>query len=67
MGWAPAHGVGNASFGQQGSNMLWVATALIDARRERTAMVVCNEGRAKLLAQTPHLALRLLSEVGERG
>ena len=58
-GWAPAGGLG-ASLGQQGSNARWVATALIDESRERTAMVVCNEGRARLLKQTPTLALQLL-------
>jgi CubicO group peptidase (beta-lactamase class C family) len=66
MGWAPVHGRWNASFGQQGSNTYWVATALIDPERERTALVVCNAGKAKLLAKTPHLALRLLSEHAAR-
>jgi CubicO group peptidase (beta-lactamase class C family) len=61
MGWAPARGLGNASLGQQGSNTFWVATAVIDRAGERTAMVVCNEGRARLLKQTPALAVRLLS------
>ena len=61
LGWAPVRGRDNASFGQQGSNTYWVATALIDRGRERTAMVVCNEGRARLLRQTPALAVRLLS------
>jgi D-alanyl-D-alanine carboxypeptidase len=61
LGWAPAAGLGDASFGQQGSNTYWVATALIDRARERTAMVVCNEGRARLLKQTPGLALRFLA------
>jgi CubicO group peptidase (beta-lactamase class C family) len=61
MGWAPAHGFGDASFGQQGSNAYWVATALIDRAREHTAMVVANEGRARLLKDTPALALQLLS------
>jgi CubicO group peptidase (beta-lactamase class C family) len=59
-GWAPV-GAPGASFGQQGSNTYWVATALIDERRERTAMVVCNEGRARLLRRTPKLALQVLA------
>lgn len=62
MGWAPVRGAAGASFGQQGSNTYWVATAVIDAARERTAMVVCNEGRATLLRRTPKLALQLLAE-----
>jgi D-alanyl-D-alanine carboxypeptidase len=62
LGWAPVRGAAEASFGQQGSNTYWVATALIDRARERTAMVVCNEGRARLLRRTPKLALQLLAE-----
>lgn len=62
LGWAPVRGLDGVSWGQQGSNTFWVATALIDAARERTAMVVCNEGRSRLLKQTPLLAARLLSD-----
>jgi CubicO group peptidase (beta-lactamase class C family) len=58
MGWAPARGLGEASFGQQGSNTFWVATAIIDRARDRTALVVCNEGRARLIRQMPKLAMR---------
>ena len=61
LGWAPVRGLDNVSWGQQGSNTFWVATALIDAARERAAMIVCNEGRARLLKQTPTLAALLLS------
>lgn len=61
LGWAAVQS-DEASFGQQGSNTFWVATAVIDAGRERTAMVICNEGRARLLKRTLHLALQLLSE-----
>ena len=59
-GWAPARGLPHVSLGQQGSNTFWVATALIDRDRERTAMVVCNDGRRRLLAGTAKLAARLL-------
>ncbi len=62
LGWAPIRGLPDASFGQQGSNTHWVATAIIDGARERTAMVVCNEGRARLLRRTPALAAQLLSK-----
>lgn len=63
FGWAPVRsGRIDASFGQQGSNTSWVATAMIDLARERTAMVVCNEGRARLLRHTPTLALQLLTD-----
>ena len=59
-GWAPARGLDHVSMGQQGSNTFWVATALIDRDRERTAMVVCNDGRRRLLAGSAKLAARLL-------
>ena len=59
-GWAPARGVAHVSMGQQGSNTFWVATALIDREREHTSMVVCNDGRRRLLAETAKLAARLL-------
>jgi hypothetical protein len=61
FGWAPVRGRHDASFAQLGSNTYWVATAVIDRARQRTAMVACNEGRARLLRRTPALAIRLLS------
>ena len=60
FGWAPAE-IPGVSFGQQGSNTYWVATALVDDERRRTALVVCNDGRARLLRRTPGLAQRLLA------
>jgi len=60
-GWAPARGLAHVSLGQQGSNTFWVATALIDRDRARTAMLVCNDGRRRLLAGTAKLAARLLA------
>jgi D-alanyl-D-alanine carboxypeptidase len=61
-GWAPARRLAHVSMGQQGSNTFWVATALIDRSREHTAMVVCNDGRRRLLAGTAKLAARLLPQ-----
>jgi CubicO group peptidase (beta-lactamase class C family) len=61
-GWAPARGLKNVSFGQQGSNTFWVATALLDRDRERAALVVCNDGRRRLLVKTARLAARLLPD-----
>jgi hypothetical protein len=63
-GWAPMPAKTGASFAQQGSNTFWVATAVVDGARERTALIVCNEGRARLLRKTPELALQLLSDAG---
>jgi hypothetical protein len=61
FGWAPAQGLDAGLLGQQGSNTFWVATALMGRDRDRTAMVVCNEGSARLLKQTPRLAAELLA------
>ncbi|MEL7206773.1 MAG: serine hydrolase domain-containing protein [Actinomycetota bacterium] len=59
MGWASAEQIG-ASLGMQGSNTLWVATALIDRDRSRSAMVITNDGNPRLLRRTAELAARLL-------
>ena len=61
MGWAPAAALGKASYGMQGSNTFWVATALIDADLQRTAIVVTNDGRTRVLRRTAQLALDLLA------
>lgn len=60
MGWAPATRLRRASFGMQGSNTNWVATALLGADRERAALVVVNDGRTRLFGQTAYLAAALL-------
>ena len=65
MGWAPAQ-LGGVSVGQQGSNTYWVATALIDDRRSRTVMVVCNDGRTRLLTRTAVFAAALLAAPFDR-
>ena len=62
MGWAPTRGPGIAAHGQQGSNTMWAATALINRDRTRTAMVVTNDGRTRILTQQPQLAEALLGE-----
>lgn len=60
MGWMRADRVDGASFGMQGSNMRWSATALLDDRRKRVAMVVCNDGRSRVLRRTAVVASDLL-------
>lgn len=60
MGWAPTRNPGVAAYGQQGSNTMWAATALIAADRRRTAMVVANDGRTRVLANQPQLAQAIL-------
>ena len=63
MGWAPAVGLDGPSFGMQGSNTLWAATALIDSDFERTVMVVANDGRTKILRRSAQLAVNILQAV----
>ncbi len=63
MGWAPAK-LDGVSYGAQGSNTLWAATALMDTKRERTSFVVCNDGRSTVLAQSAFLAAKLLERDG---
>jgi D-alanyl-D-alanine carboxypeptidase len=62
MGWAFPEGdaARAVAFGAQGSNRHWVATALVSAGRDRAALVVCNDGRARLLPATAALAVDLL-------
>ena len=60
MGWAPTHSPEIATYGQQGSNTMWAATALISSDRTRTAMVVANDGRTRVLAEQAKLAHTIL-------
>jgi hypothetical protein len=62
MGWAAADGLPGVAFGQQGSNMHWMATALLDADRQRAAVVATNDGRTRLLRSTPLVAAKLLRD-----
>ena len=60
MGWASAAQLPGASHGMQGSNTMWAATALIDTDRQRTVMVVANDGRTRVLRQSAGLASSIL-------
>ncbi len=61
MGWARVRGLGEiASFGMQGSNTMWAAAALMDKNQERTSLVVCNDGRSRVVTSSAVLAARLL-------
>ena len=60
MGWAPTLNSAVAAYGQQGSNTMWAATALMSPDRTRTAMVVANDGRTRVLAKQVQLAEALL-------
>jgi CubicO group peptidase (beta-lactamase class C family) len=69
IGWAipPKNLRRDVAIGQQGSNTMWVATALIDVARERASLVVCNDGRARMLAVTGRLAADLLTGEADPG
>jgi D-alanyl-D-alanine carboxypeptidase len=60
MGWAKATGLGDVSYGMQGSNTFWSASALLDRSRERAALVACNDGRTRVLRATTMLAAKIL-------
>jgi len=60
MGWAGAAKFDGASYGMQGSNTYWAATALLDQGRHRAVMVVTNDGRMSVLTGTAELASEIL-------
>lgn len=60
MGWAPATRLAGASYGMQGSNTSWSATALMDRASRTTVMVVANDGRSCVLRATALFAHSLL-------
>jgi CubicO group peptidase (beta-lactamase class C family) len=68
MGWAAAPGklARDVALGQQGSNTAWVATALLASTWDRAALVVCNDGRGRMLPVTGRLATRLLDPGSRR-
>ncbi|MBX2880580.1 MAG: serine hydrolase [Granulosicoccus sp.] len=49
-----------ASFAVQGSNTMWVATAMFSKERDRISLIACNDGRSRLLSNTAQFAMRLL-------
>ena len=59
MGWASTQADG-ASYGMQGSNTMWAATALLDIDKGRAAMVVANDGRTRVLQRSAVLAADIL-------
>lgn len=62
MGWMKTRG-GFASYIMSGSNTLWSATSALDEDRRRCAMVVCNDGRSRVLNGSAALATRMLIPV----
>ena len=65
MGWVSAKGLGG-SYGMQGSNTRWAATAIIDADSTRTAIIVANDGRTRILQRSAALAVTMLQPHRQR-
>lgn len=59
-GWGRAELPG-VSYGVQGSNTAWAASAMLSEDRRRAALVVCNDGRSRVLYKSALLAAELLS------
>jgi len=60
MGFVSGETLGG-SYGMQGSNTLWAATALLDHSMKRAALVVANDGRITIVQRTAMLAQQLLN------
>lgn len=58
-GWARAE-LGDADIGMQGSNTMWAAAALLSTGRDRASLVVCNDGRTRVLMKSAALAADLI-------
>ncbi len=61
MGWGQALGLGQVAYGMQGSNMYWSATAMLHERRDRIALLVCSDGRARTLQSSLRLTAEILT------
>ena len=61
MGWMQWPGSKSFSFMMQGSNTLWSATAALSKDRTRCVLIVCNDGRSRVLNESVPLAVNLLA------
>ncbi|MCE2527108.1 MAG: serine hydrolase [Actinomycetia bacterium] len=60
MGWMqpiPSMGI---PYVMQGSNTLWTATSILTLDRRKSVLIVCNDGRARILNRSVPLAVFLL-------
>ena len=68
MGWSqwhpPASTATNPVLLVQGSNTRWTAAAMMDANRQRAAVVACNDGRYLAGVASAHLLSSLLEATG---
>lgn len=62
MGWVHAPHLDGVSYVMQGSNTMWAATVVLDARRTRAGLVVANDGRTSVVMRSATLAAQLLEQ-----
>ena len=61
MGWAlPVSDRSRIAYAQQGSNLRWVATAVVDRDRRKAVLIATNDGRLRLLRPSLDLGIKLL-------
>lgn len=61
MGWMQPIPIMGVPYFMQGSNTLWSATAMVSLDRSKSVLVVCNDGRARVLHRSVKLAVFLLA------
>lgn len=61
MGWMQPIPIMGVPYFMQGSNTLWSATAMVALDRSKSALVVCNDGRSRVLRRSVQLAVFLLA------
>ncbi len=61
MGWMQPIPIMGVPYFMQGSNTLWSATAMVALDRSKCALIVCNDGRTRVLHRSVQLAGFLLA------
>ena len=61
MGWMQPIPIMGVPYFMQGSNTLWTATAMVALDRSKCVLVVCNDGRTRVLRRSVQLAVFLLA------
>lgn len=61
MGWMQPIAIMGIPYFMQGSNTLWSATAMVALDRSKCVLVVCNDGRTRVLRRSVQLAVFLLA------
>ena len=61
MGWMQPIPIMGIPYFMQCSNTLWSATAMLTLDRSKSVLVVCNDGRSRVLRRSVQLAVFLLA------